>query len=745
MSAKTVTRVLFAALLGAAAITVDIAPASAQIAAAIGKPLPSPDLPGGTISVRIVAGSPSNPVVGVDVTLLVNNTPRVARTDSAGRAIFKDLPAGANVQAKATDEDGKEITSESFQVPADQGARLMLSTKPFEPGGGGAPFAGGGAMPEPRQMSGEPRPETADAPGTYTVRLTYDDFKDPAPPVGIPVALVGYNAHDVVDMQLGTSDKDGRVAFNGLDRTGATSYFAMAQLPRGNGVDRMISSPAIPDSHAGVRLVLSADKRTSTEPPIDDIVRIEKQENAPEAGKVRVSLEGVPETGAEVRLMAIRVTAPGAASAMAASVSGGAASVTNERRLVGHAQPVRSAPNPADIQATSQFQPKPDIPAHNVHIQVHGGAGVNEAIAGATIKLVPAKAKDTPSDAAVSTTPADGYVELTNPADEPLVAQIVINGKSMTSQPFDLSKQGGELDVAAFWDGTGKLTADFDVGDVKPDEVVFAETTMRKTVYRSIPFQPVTGRGTRVTLYIYPRIMFSFSLTSHVDDEFLAVSGRFEISNNSWAPYVASEDGLVIPLPSHFKGAVVAEQDQGDVAVAQGDGFRIGRPIPPGGKQFHGGFSLPVNDGQVSWHLDLPLGAFQSGMEILQTPGMSVRLPPQVKGETMTVPQGTFYVLPSISILPKQSMEMTISNLPAPPAWRKWAPRIVGIVAILIMLSGLGFALHRTSTTRAADAARTAKRSKLLDELVELEKSGKDAKRRAQITAELEALWDDAS
>src|SRR5207248_10476376 len=32
------------------------APAHAQIAAAIGKPLPAPDLPAGTVSVRIVAG-----------------------------------------------------------------------------------------------------------------------------------------------------------------------------------------------------------------------------------------------------------------------------------------------------------------------------------------------------------------------------------------------------------------------------------------------------------------------------------------------------------------------------------------------------------------------------------------------------------------------------------------------------------------------------------------------------------------
>jgi hypothetical protein len=221
------------------------------------------------------------------------------------------------------------------------------------------------------------------------------------------------------------------------------------------------------------------------------------------------------------------------------------------------------------------------------------------------------------------------------------------------------------------------------------------------------------------------------------------VSGRFDVSNNSWAPYIGGTDGMIIPLPKHFRGAVIAEQDQGDVAVAQGDGFRIGRPIPPGGKQFHAGFSMPVEDGKVEWALDLPLGAFQSGMEIQQTPGMSVQLPPTVQGKTMTVPQGTFFVLPQISILPKQSMNMTIIGLPSPPAWRTWAPRVVGILAVIVMLTGLGFALQRTSATRAVDLARAHKRTQLLDELVELEKAGKDNKRRAQITDELEALWDD--
>jgi len=72
-----------------------------------------------------------------------------------------------------------------------------------------------------------------------------------------------------------------------------------------------------------------------------------------------------------------------------------------------------------------------------------------------------------------------------------------------------------------------------------------------------------------------------------------------------------------------------------------------------------------------------------------------------------------------------------------------WAPRIVGLFGLLVMLGGFGFALYRTSTARSDDAVRASKKNVLLDELVELEKSGKNAQRRAEIASELERLWAD--
>ena len=740
-------RGVIAIALGVATLAIQPAVAHAQIADAIGKPLPSKDLPAGTISVRVVAGSIANPVVGTDVTLVVNGTPRVARSDAAGRAQFPGVPAGAKVRAKVQDEDKADVTSDEFEIDPQMGAKVLLSTKPFVPMGG-APFAGaeGAAMPEPRMLSGQPRGEATDQPGTFTVRLTYDDLADKTALAGVPVYLVGYKGDDTVSMLAQTSDGEGRAVFTGLDRTGSTSYFASAQMKREGAdgkpiLDRLVSTPSVLDSRSGIRLILSSEKRDSKAHAIDELDKLDKQAGAPDAGKVRIVLQGVPEEGGKVELVAIR--------------AGGS------KRTIGTQALTRAPPDPREIQAQSQFEAKADMPPHAIRVQVHGG-GVDEnlPIGGVSVRFVPEAAAVPGTDLSqVGTeqqTPDTGFYDTTNAEKGPIVAIITVNGKELQSQPIDLAKAGGWLDIEAHWDKVGKMNAVFDASSVAPDEAVYAQTTMfNNTLFRSIPFQLVADHGTKATLFIVPRVLFTFSWTSHIDDEFLAVGGKFQITNNAWAPYIGKTgDGIIIPLPLHFKGARVGEQDQNDVAVSQGEGFRIGHPIPPGGKVFHAQFSMPIEAGKVAWSLDLPMGAFQSGLEIMQTPGMSVTSAASMHQEVATVAQGTYIVFPQISIAPKQSMQMTINNLPSQPAWKLWAPRIVGVLAIVLMLGGLGLGLYRSSTARVHE--RATRRSQLLDELVELEKAGqagqgaeaglagtKHDERRAQITNELEQLWVD--
>ena len=104
--------------------------ASAQVnmpdpSAIAGQPLPAPELPNATVSVRVVRERMGNNVAGHPVTLNAGNSPRAAKTDAQGRAQFDGLPPGTVVQATTT-VDGEVLTSQQFSVPATGGVRVAL-------------------------------------------------------------------------------------------------------------------------------------------------------------------------------------------------------------------------------------------------------------------------------------------------------------------------------------------------------------------------------------------------------------------------------------------------------------------------------------------------------------------------------------------------------------------------------------------------------------------------------------------
>lgn len=724
----------FALALGLAAATASVVlvlPAAlAQPAAAIGRPLPDSTLPLGTVSVRVVAGAPSTPVIGTEVTLLVNGQPRVARTDSAGRAAFPGLPAGATVQAKALDAEGKETGSEAFPVPGAGGVRLMLTTKPFTGTAGMAPAAPGapaGGPPEARSMSGQPRADRAVAPASYLIRLTYNNLEvkdgkasDPEPPVGESVTLVGYSYDNTVVVHTAKLDKEGYAKFDGLDVSGGIVYFALARLPRNGSFDRLASVPVQLETQAGAKLILSGDKRTAGSPPIDDLAG--PQASPPTPGKVRVTLDGYPTELSEIVLVDAATKA-----------------------VVAKGKPTIAPPDPSKVEGSAELEPAADLPPGTLDIQVHGGAsGSDVALPDVMIRVVPARATNV-AEGITSKTDASGRLRLAVKPDEPHKVLFTVNGKELASGDLDLSKSGGRLDLFARWEAEGRPEVVFDV-PANPGHVLYAETrqlsplSKQVELFRSMPFQTVETAGAHVSISVLPRILFRFTLQSFVEDEILAVRGLWRIDNNSWIPYRDTPDGLLIKLPRGHVGGVIGDEFQHDVSLAQGEGYRIVRPLAPGPKQFEAGFSLITDEGRATWHLDLPLGAFQSSLQIRQFPGMQVNLPPGVKGEVQTFRSGTpWFVIDDIMIPTKQSMVLTITGLPSHPKWKKWVPRIVGLTVIAVMLGGLGFALTRK---RDPKGGHTARRTALMNELVELEKTGGDPKRREAVLAELEQLWE---
>lgn len=90
-----------------------------------GKAIPAPELPNGTVTVRVVRESVGNNLPGQEVTVTAGGTTRTSKSDDQGRAQFTDLPQGAQATAVAT-VDGERLTSDPFAVPAQGGLRVIL-------------------------------------------------------------------------------------------------------------------------------------------------------------------------------------------------------------------------------------------------------------------------------------------------------------------------------------------------------------------------------------------------------------------------------------------------------------------------------------------------------------------------------------------------------------------------------------------------------------------------------------------
>lgn len=269
--------------------------AEALPAAALGKPLPSPDLATGTLVVRVIDGAVDAPRAGATVTLTGDGAPRTATTDDTGRVRFEGLTAGATVTARVSVSPA--VSSERMVVPDAGGLRVVLSTRPLRP-----------SVRPARKLSGEVTERDEDA-GAVEVRVTYDDLNDARPPAGVVVSLVGYAADDGIRVARRRTDAKGIARFAGLDATGAVAYYALAQLPRKRAADRLVSSPILLREGHGAEVVLSAALRTATSPPIDDNsergeVADDKTPAAPVArGKLRVRLAGDAATATRIRVL----------------------------------------------------------------------------------------------------------------------------------------------------------------------------------------------------------------------------------------------------------------------------------------------------------------------------------------------------------------------------------------------------------------------------------------------------------
>jgi hypothetical protein len=105
-------------------------PASAQVqmpdpSLIHGRALPGPELPTGTVTVRVVRESIGNDAPGQIVSVAIGGRTVTATTDAMGRAEFSGLTAGQEARATVT-VDGEALESQPFMVPSNGGLRVIL-------------------------------------------------------------------------------------------------------------------------------------------------------------------------------------------------------------------------------------------------------------------------------------------------------------------------------------------------------------------------------------------------------------------------------------------------------------------------------------------------------------------------------------------------------------------------------------------------------------------------------------------
>ena len=138
-------------LLGALTATALLAPGVSQPAFAqmpdlsqmSGQPLPSGDVPVGSVSVRVIRQTMSNNVTGVEVQLEAPPQTLKATTDANGRAVFSGVAQGRTWKAVAI-VDGERLESQPFTIPSAGGLRMLLvaGLKTAASGGVAAPGTG---------------------------------------------------------------------------------------------------------------------------------------------------------------------------------------------------------------------------------------------------------------------------------------------------------------------------------------------------------------------------------------------------------------------------------------------------------------------------------------------------------------------------------------------------------------------------------------------------------------------------
>ena len=674
----------------------------------LGTPSLDSKLEAGSIVVRVVNGVMSRPLSALSVSLVDESSGKelVVRTGPDGRAPFRNLKKGNRYTAFIKVGD-KEAASQPITVPASGGATVLLSPVPLRaeptdsapagPHGGGAQ-----GMPDPRQMSGQPRPEPKDAGGTLTVRLIQGKFRidelgnrtNDFPKDGL-VHLVKLRAGGTIEVVSEKIDDEGRVQFRRLKTNNTESYWVFSSIDRGGKFDRMQSPSIELPPQVGLRLMLAGLAPDSPAPGVDDISAIRAGEPAPAIGTVLIELAGQSAQISNVELVDMRTM-----------------------KVVGAAQPlVEQQRGPVQVRLGDPT-PATELRDGLVQVRVFGPTG---ALAGAKVLVSPMT--ETGEAAATKVTDASGLVSFDElrPGQGYAVVIDAVGKTAALAKPLIIPTEGGaRVDAQFSWQNRPPATLAKYTG-IAPGLYIGRAKNSSGT-YWSAPFQMVADRGAIAQMFVYPNLLFKFQGGAELDDEKLWFPTQFALWNPSVMPIDFGKEGLLIPLPKGFTGAAVADEMTSRVRVDGDHGFVWKGAFPPGQRSFRTSFALPVENGSVEFEMPLPFGTIDSHLFFEDLPGMELNVPNSAKRETMERGGKAFVMLKQISIRPGQSLVLSVRGLPQKPSWKRSMPLVVGVGVLSLLLWGFAaIFLHgsrRGGLHPGSRAFLENKREELLRELV---------------------------
>lgn len=767
--------------------------ASAQMAGALGKPLPVSSMDTGTATVRVIAGSPDKALVGIDVTLTTDDGKTLtARTDGEGRATFNNLQPGKRYVARATEPSDQtdsdqthEAISDGFIMPQSGGIRMMISTRPWSgPGGPAAGGAGGpmmGAM-DPRKMSGIPRGDPAVPAGTMTVAVVRGTVADRLP--GHTVHLVSYAADGTAEVITQKTGEDGRAKFENLKPL-SHAYYVLTTFDRGHGrsPDRVMSDPITMPPRVGVRMLLAGTpEKDALKPPIDDLAFLARQNDRIRTDELLIQFwfrdrNLAPKTA---KLFEMRAGAEAPIEVTTATID---------------------QPTPADVDAEfSNVLLDANQPAASLAVNVVASGQQSGPLPNIGLTLEPVTpapppdsadgadgAKDVKKDAkdeSASEAPAVPDGQGTVPAPTPRVTDsqgraqftgltvgksyklaVTFVDRRLVSPPITIppGDAGQRIQVAIAWrfdaSGESRFTG------LQPGKLYYVEAMYEGRIQRTRPMQMVPERGAIVGLPLYSKPLFSFHMVGGIDDEYLGFSGEIGLINMSAMPWDPGPNGLIIPFPKGFIGGGVEEDVQDTVKVEPDRGLLLRGLMSPGRMRFRAGFSLPVAGGGARFDQNLDLGVFKGSIILIKNPGMQVLdVPSGIQIQEREAKDGRqFFQLDNINFQAGSQLSFTISGLPERPAAERYTRYAVGFMALLFLSWALFHVLARRQTgpvmvaagVRGAERSRLRKlekrREELLEQLVELEGQKRsrsisgDAykKARSKLRGKLETVYAD--